>query len=79
MLILQRRSYGLVYRIQGAIEWLHYHVKLLFGWSLSRRSSTGIITQKIFACLQETVFNTYEPVSMRIPYLGGVTSQAGAG
>ena len=52
MLILQGRSYVLVYRIQGAIEWLHYHVKLLVGWSLSSRSSTGIISQKIFACLQ---------------------------
>ena len=52
MLILQGRSYGLVYRIQGAIEWLHYHVKHLVGWSLASRSSTGIITQKIFACLQ---------------------------
>ena len=52
MLILQGRSYGLVYKIQGAIEWLHYHVKLLVGWSLSSRSSTGIISQKIFACLQ---------------------------
>ena len=52
MLILRGRSYGLVYRTQGAIKWLHYHVKLLVGWSPSSRSSTGIITQKIFACLQ---------------------------